>query len=63
MFDHVILENLIRKYYPEGTDEQIGIVMDQLLWEAEIDMHRRIRKLINENRRSLQNSQKKTLHI
>lgn len=50
MFDKTILENLVRKYYPEGTEKQIHIVLDELLREGEIEIHRKIRELVNEDR-------------
>lgn len=51
MFDKTILENLVRKYYPEGTEKQIHIVLDELLREGEIEIHRKIRELVNEDRK------------
>lgn len=50
MFDKTILEKLVRKYYPEGTDKQIGIVLDELFRDGEIEIHRIIRELVNEDR-------------
>lgn len=50
MFDKTILESLVRKYYPEGTDKQIGIVLDELFRDGEIEIHRIIRELVNEDR-------------
>ena len=60
LFDKTILESLVRKYYPEGTERQIGIVLDELLREGEIEIHRKIRELVNEDRELSRQSKEQT---
>lgn len=54
MFDKTFIENLVREYYQEGTDEQIRVVLDRLLRESEIEIYNKIRELVNEDRKAPQ---------
>lgn len=63
MFDKTIMESLVRQYYPEGTDRQIQIVLDELLREGEIEIHKKIRELVQEDRILSQNRQTEMIAI
>lgn len=47
MIQKDILKDLIKKYFPEGSEAQVGLILEELSGELEVIAHAKIRENVS----------------